>query len=743
MGPIGATALATLPAVSDTSPPTTTPPDAAPSTTAPSTTAPPTDAAPTAQRRRYLAATTTGAVTAVALFVVVMLWGQGSVLGDDVVGGFYDAQAHALVDGHLDVDPVAVGFEGFRMDDGRTYIYQGLVPALARVPVVAAFGDRFDGRLTRPSMVVAFGVIMAYAVSTVWSLRRSLRGAQRSGAAELTTAGLFTFAAGASSLLFLAGKSWVYHEAILWGVAFALAGYHHLFRWAAGARSGRGGTSHLVVAAVAAALALNTRASVGLGPVVAVGLAALAIGVRTLADRRSEQWAVRLRNWCGWTVASWRSFAVAVGGLASGVLLYVAVNVVRFGSLFGVPLDRQVLVAADLDRQAALAANGNSLFGLRFIPSVLWQTVRPDAVSFRSTAPWLGFPGSRPAVFGSAVFAERDWSTSVTVAEPVLVALAVVGLLAVIIGRHPRQEVRLMRVPLAGAAAGAAVYVAFAYIANRYLSDVWPFLFLGAAVGLHVVLGRSDGSGDRGTARGTSRGAGSRVAAVALPVLVGLGALWGAWANSAMALQYRFEVAAGTTASARADWLESQTGGSPPSDLVRVASGDELPHAERIGTVAVVGDCDAVYRSNGRTWFLLFAGRAGGGFDVSVDIANAPDEPVTLLATDDPAGDRLVLEPVDGRFRLVVLSGDDSPQPRRSLVGSPFDLRDGDRLDLSGSIDQTGNEVFVTNADGDVLLHSTIDSAGTPPLSAVGGDGVEVEVSDPPDAWCRRMGLGG
>ncbi len=66
----------------------------------------------------------------------------------------------------------------------------------------------------------------------------------------------------------------------------------------------------------------------------------------------------------------------------------------------------------------------------------------------------------------------------------------------------------------------------------------------------------------------------------------------------------------------------------------------------------------------------------------------------------------------------------------------------GERLALRGSLDPTGGEVFVTDADGDVLLHSTFDPAGIPPVAAVGGDGVEVEVSDPSDAWCRRMGLG-
>lgn len=671
------------------------------------------------------------------VFLVVLLWGQPTLLGTDVVGDFYDIQAHALLDGHLDVAPDSVGFEGFRMDDG-TYIYQGLVPALARIPVIAMVGHRLDARMTRSSMLLAFTIAVAYVVATVWVLRRALRGTAAVSGAEQWAIGLFTFCAGTSSLLFLAGKSWVYHEAILWGATFALASFHHLLRWGAGARTGSVNLLHPLAAAVAAGLALNTRASVGMGPVVAVSLAAGAAGLAALSATRSGRWQTRMDRWFGGSDPSWRTASAMLAVLIVGVGAYVLVNFARFGSLFGVPLDRQVLVATDIDRQAALAANGNSLFGLRFIPSVLWQSIRPDAFAFRSGFPWIGFPGSRPAVIGSAVFAERDWSSSLTVLEPALVVLAIVGVVAVVRAR-PRIDGKpgpaaVVRIPMAGAAAGAAVYVAFAYVANRYLSDMWPFLVISAAVGLHrIALAVPDRNSDR--------------MRIVLPVFLGFAAVWGLWVNSATALQYRFEVAPGLSAERRTAWLERQTGGTAPPDVVRVRRGEPLPTATRVGTVAVIGRCDAVYRSNGRTWFRLHSGSAGGGFDITLDVIDPPQQPVLLLRTtmDSNSGDvRLILEPDAGRFRLVTETRSSAEaEPMRSIVGKTFDLKDGSRMRLRGAIDAHRREVDVRDINGNPLLDSPISVAGGSGMIPVGSGEVSVRSREPDPDWCQRHGLSG
>ncbi len=70
---------------------------------------------------------------------------------------FFDAQARSMLDGRLDVPPEVVGFEGFLIG-GKTFIYFGPVPALLRMPLMLVT-DRFDGRLTTVSMLLAMLVL--------------------------------------------------------------------------------------------------------------------------------------------------------------------------------------------------------------------------------------------------------------------------------------------------------------------------------------------------------------------------------------------------------------------------------------------------------------------------------------------------------------------------------------------------------------------------------------------------------
>ena len=54
--------------------------------------------------------------------------------------------------------------------------------------------------------------------------------------------------------------------------------------------------------------------------------------------------------------------------------------------------------------------------------------------------------------------------------------------------------------------------------------------------------------------------------------------------------------------------IQDRLGGGTPPDVVSVAAlGPVAPD----GTVAIVGDCDGLYRSDGHTWVLL-GQRAGG-----------------------------------------------------------------------------------------------------------------------------------
>ncbi len=465
-------------------------------------------------RRRFLLAAGLGAALATVVFVLVLQSGRSGLLDHDLLGNFYDGQARALLDGHIDVDPDIPGFEGFRIGE-KTYIYQGIAPTLVRIPLLAVT-DRFDGRLTGVSMILGFVVTMASVVAAGWLLRRIVRGDAPLGRLEAACTTVATFGIGGGSLLFLASKAWVYHEALVWGSASCLASLTFLMYWLDGRRGRSGaaggagrGLATLVPAVVLAGVTINTRTSIGLAPIAALGLISLCLLVAWVLPRHSP----KVERISGWsparsTTAPALSLAVVVVGVLLSMVLYAAVNQARFGSAFSVPLDRQALVANDVARQEALAANDNSLFGLQYAPSVLAQVVRPDAIGLRSAFPYLGFPSTRPAVLGDAVFAELDWSASLPASQPMLLLAGLFGIVVLVVPRRglgravrradetgdptdPTERIAAMRIPVLGAAIGGSVVVVFGYIAQRYLTDLFPVAVLTGLVGLTALAGRA------------------------------------------------------------------------------------------------------------------------------------------------------------------------------------------------------------------------------------------------------------
>ena len=145
---------------------------------------------------------------------------------------FYDVQARRLFDGRWDMPFRVVAVEGYK-HDGKLYMYFGPVPAFLRMPLLAAT-DVGDGELTRSRMVARLrgrddragagsgGAIRRFARGDApLPLGRSDRGRRR---------GTFAIGVG-STLLYLGSGPWVYHEAILWGIAFSLAAFDAILAW--------------------------------------------------------------------------------------------------------------------------------------------------------------------------------------------------------------------------------------------------------------------------------------------------------------------------------------------------------------------------------------------------------------------------------------------------------------------------------------------------------------------------------
>ncbi|MGH9085649.1 MAG: hypothetical protein ACRDYW_09360, partial [Acidimicrobiales bacterium] len=271
------------------------------------------------------------------------------------------------------------------------------------------------------------------------------------------------------------------------------------------------------------------------------------------------------------------------------VAVYAAINWIKFRTLFSIPFWGQGFTILDSKRQAFLEANDGTLFGLKFIPSTLLQYLRPDAISLTRSFPFVDFPAKATAV-GGVEFDLIDYSSSVPATMPALTILAVVGAIALCrrSDSPPGAGTSAVRGPTLGALAGALTILPFGYIANRYLVDALPVVAVAGMVGLQVLLRRAPGAGRRR----------SRAPWIGLAAL----ACAGVWVNLSHGLLFQRLYSPNVKDDLVAAFLDTRydvgqrIGLDPPLPIMQV---DALPLDVPRGRIAIVGDCDAMYLSDG------------------------------------------------------------------------------------------------------------------------------------------------
>ncbi|MBK5287853.1 MAG: hypothetical protein JJE46_05230 [Acidimicrobiia bacterium] len=581
----------------------------------------------TTDRRAFLVASTFGAVVSFAAFTWMLAATRFDFMVREQFGNFYDAQARALLHGHWNVSTTELAFEGFRIGD-KTFTYFGPWPSILRMPFVQLAPSTY-GRLTQLSMLLAFATMLVGVVALHWRIRDLLRGDAPIGRLDLIGAAAAPIALGCgSSAMFLAGRAWVYHEAILWGVAWALLAYERIIAFSRAPSGAR-----LFGASAAATLAFSSRASVGLGPVFALGLVLLSQVVTALRQRRiprsSPAAADPSETPDGRTATRW--IPPTLAAVTAPILAYTYVNYARFGSLLSVPWRRQVLFSINADSRAPLDANNGTYFGIKYLPTTLLQYLRPDALARNSLLPWVTFPRGRPTVIGHTVMA-LDVSSSVTASMPALAILTIIGIVAALSVRFARTpNARLLRIPLLGAAVGTVLVLTIAFIAQRYLGDWLPLVAIGSLAGIHTLIARR------------AAAAPGRRRRVQTGILVTLAALVmvSVWINGSLALWFQ-RLDTPNPESLRAEFVATQYRvskalgtGAPQTEFVAT-----LPrHPASSGTTAIVGDCAALYWSDGQHWRLVGGTPAGGVFDLTAELPPldaATWRPILTWAT--PAG---------------------------------------------------------------------------------------------------------
>jgi hypothetical protein len=619
---------------------------------------------------RFFGAAAIGSLIA----LLVDLWmldgaDRGLLERNGLLGSFYDVQGRALLDGHLDVDPRQVSIEGFRID-GKTYTYFGLVPTLLRMPVQLVTDD-LDGRLTQLSMLLAFVVLLAAGAALHWRVRGLLRGDQPLSRPDLAAAFLMQVALGAGAIpLYLASRSVVYHETELWGAAFTIAATAAVLGVIA-----RPGSRSIAWAGLLTALAVNTRFSVGLAPVLALAL----LAVRELVRRRP---------------GAPRAAGLLLAAAVVPLVLHAAVNMAKFDQPFGIPIDKQVQSRIEPNRRAALAANNGTIFGLKFVPTTLLQVVRPDAVGRVRAFPFVGVPAEPATVVGDVTFDTIEPSLSAPTSMPLLCLLTLVALVAL----ARRRDQRALLLVLVAMAAGFVLTLTIAFVTTRYLADFLPFLALGGVIGLQVLLGAT-------VRRGLV------LAAAALLTLVGVAVNGGAGLVEQRLLYEASE-------SERAAFVETQDDvdellGRAPHGVL---GGARLPDraAGAPGDLFVVGDCAALYLQGlHRDWLPVERTPRGGSHRLTVRFPRVGDGAAQPLLTLGSGSQRVVItaQTRAGLTRLAVRVGRetvDSSRPLRLAPSRP--------IDLSVTIDRfSGGTFAAVDADGRRAVTGVVpDVSGAP-----------------------------
>ena len=397
----------------------------------------------------------------------------------------FNSMAEHLLAGRFDVDPDAIGAEGFDRDDGRTVAYFGIFCALLRVPLVLVprfakldvtwwscvvplcLAAWFQARavravflssvIPRPSLVIPRPLVVIPRLvrgtcpSTVpREVPRTSRGMTAGGDGRhwLAAGLLLVLLLGGPQIQFL--RPSIYQEPINWGFAQAMAFVFLAVR-------GMGRTEGfdprtLRGMALCAALALLTRVSFGIGLYAALGLL-------LLARSRPREWP--------WPVA-----ILLLGAILTGI-----VNEGRWGN----PLVFADYTRFNLSQDAWPGRLGRLAAYGAFHPARVWL-----GLSYYFLPVWVWLRADGHVLFAEIQAPLMDAMElppgSFLLTDFLLLGLAAAGVWAI----RDRGRAAL----LLGLCVPAGLMLCAISMAHRYRMEFYPAFILAALLGLGAVSGK-------------------------------------------------------------------------------------------------------------------------------------------------------------------------------------------------------------------------------------------------------------
>ncbi|MBV9377869.1 MAG: hypothetical protein JO320_22955, partial [Alphaproteobacteria bacterium] len=347
-------------------------------------------------------------LTAAAAVYYLFLLSNGTfqLFGPEMLDRTYNSMLLHLLHGTFDVDPEAIGFEAFTRH-GKTYAYFGVFPALLRL-LAMPFIEISRAQLARLSCWTALVTFVALQLRALLAVHRGLPVISR----RWETLVLMTAATLLSGpQIYILGSSSIYHESILWAAAIAAGFNLVVVRPSFGVR-GLGGRD-MILLALLAGLALNTRPSIG----IALCLGTILLIARTAwcrygSDRSEPEdaaWSPLLLN------SVWLPLAV-LGLLAAAA---IAVNFARWGNPFTFADMRYYGEVQQRASRAAVYLNyGEFNLGRVWIGALYYATGLPWLL--KSVPPFADFLSAR-------VVAIEAPPVMPVLTNPITVLLAAVG----------------------------------------------------------------------------------------------------------------------------------------------------------------------------------------------------------------------------------------------------------------------------------------------------------------------------
>lgn len=412
------------------------------------------------------------------LFFWLVTQGEWRLFDREGLSTYYDALGDSMLQGRLDVPRSAIAPEAF-IRDGKFYGYFGFTPALLRIPLNFIYRGLW-GQWTRLSMIVSCMLSLIVTDKLVILIRKRKEAIRDPN--EWIWVGVFLLAAGSgSTMMFLAGQAFVYHEAILWGSTLSLVSVYYLLRYQT-----EGDLFLLILSGLTAFFAFSARPTGGAGAVLAIALVALFLVCKTALPSAFSQPLGPTTRLAG-VPSAVKKHRPTIHALVAGSFVvitlasYLGINYLKFHSWNGVPLKYYFQYQQSPGR---LALTGGSQFHLCNLATCFIAYFGRIGVCFRPEFPWIMC--GHAVVYRGAIIDVNGRCSSVPASMPALFVMSCIGSWALI--RADSLQIKWLRMPAISLGLGGAVIFFTVGICERYLHDLYPFLIITGIVGLNWVL---------------------------------------------------------------------------------------------------------------------------------------------------------------------------------------------------------------------------------------------------------------